>query len=382
MALLTVEARKTYFKFLGLGEYNKTNIKKFQKKYLRAKDVDGVYGTDTDRALRHVYNVKKNTKNFEPEEFKCECGGRYCTGYPSWMKKVELQNLQSIRTHFNKPMTITCGLRCKTYNSKLSGSIPNSKHLSGYAADFYMAGVTDSLANRKSAIKWIKKLPNHNYTYGNGINSKGVKVAASYMGNALHTDTNKPITTVAKSTTTKTTTSTPKWVADANAWAKKIAADNSWHYVVWTSNAKTHECPICHKHPKGAYHGWNCIGFSFAYWHHGGGLKCKCNCGVIDNGFGTRLLTMNSSDALAQLRKKIGLKDIQLIRNGKKNIPRSKMKAGDLCLVYDKNNKYIHIYPYIGNGYMIDSGHWSDTSKQIAKRKASACKVIIRYTGK
>ena len=175
---------------------------------------------------------------------------------------------------------------------------------------------------------------------------------------------------------------TPEWVKKANAWAKKIAADDSWHYVTWSSNAKTHECPICHKHPKGKYHGWNCIGFSFAYWHHGGGLPCNCNCGVIDNGFMTKLLTMNADDALRQLRKKIGLKDLQLIRNGKKTIPQSKMKAGDLCLVYDKNNKCIHIYPYIGNGYMIDCGGWSDTSKQIAKRKASPTKVIIRYTGK
>jgi len=192
MALLTTEQRKARFKYLGFGDYNKENITRFQKKYLRKKDVDGVYGTDTDRALRHVYNVKKYTKNFSPEEFKCECGGKYCTGYPSYMKRVELENLQSIRDHYGKPMTVTCGLRCKTYNNKLRGSINNSKHLTGYATDFYMPGVTDTLANRKKAVAWIKKLPNHNYTYGNGINSNGVKVSAGYMGNALHTDTNKP----------------------------------------------------------------------------------------------------------------------------------------------------------------------------------------------
>jgi len=193
MALLTVEKRKLYFQKLDLGEYNETNIKKFQKKYLRAKDVDGIYGTDTDRLLRHVYNVTKYTKNFSPEEFKCECGGKYCTGYPTWMKKVELENLQAIRTHFGRPMKVTCGMRCRPYNNSLAGSIPNSKHLTGYATDFYMLGVKDTLTNRKAAIKWIKTLPNHNYTYGNGINSNGVKVAASYMGNALHTDTNKPV---------------------------------------------------------------------------------------------------------------------------------------------------------------------------------------------
>lgn len=203
MALLTVDKRKTYFKKLGLGEYNAENIKKLQKKYLRSKDVDGIYGTNTDNLLRHLYNVKTYTKNFSPTEFKCECGGRYCTGYPTYMKKVQLQNLQSIRTHYGKPMVITCGMRCRPYNNSLRGSITNSKHLTGYATDFYMAGVTDTLANRKKSIAWIKKLPNHAYTYGNGINSYGAKLSASYMGNALHTDTNKaPATTKVAATTT------------------------------------------------------------------------------------------------------------------------------------------------------------------------------------
>ena len=192
MALLSLEKRKQYFKDLGL-EYNEATIKALQRKYMwRKSDADGKYGPNTDNMVRTVRNVLKFTKNFDPKEFRCECGGKYCSGYPSWMKKVELENLQSIRDHYGKPMTITCGLRCKGYNKKLRGSIQNSKHLTGYATDFYMKGVTDTLANRKAAIKYIKKLPNHNYTYGNGINSNGVKVSAGYMGNALHTDTNKP----------------------------------------------------------------------------------------------------------------------------------------------------------------------------------------------
>lgn len=173
------------------------------------------------------------------------------------------------------------------------------------------------------------------------------------------------------------------WVDKANAWAKKIAADDSWHYVVWKANdKKTQECPICNKHGKGKYHGWNCIGFSFAYWHHGGGLKCNCSDGVLDNALLTKLLTMNEAAALKKLRNNIGLKDIALIRNNGKVIPQSKMKAGDLCIIYDGNGNALHIYPYIGNGKMIDCGHWSDTAKQIAQRNASPCKVIIRYTGK
>jgi len=192
MALLKEETRKKYFEKLGLGAYNKANIKKFQRTaFKRAKDIDGVYGVDTDRALRHWYNVRFYSKNFKPEEFKCECGGKYCTGYPSYMKRVELANLQAIRDHYKRPMTVTCGLRCAPYNRSLAGSIQNSKHLTGYACDFYMKGVTDTLVNRRNAIRWIKKLPNHGYTYGDGYNSNGVYIRAAYMGNALHTDTNK-----------------------------------------------------------------------------------------------------------------------------------------------------------------------------------------------
>lgn len=194
MALLSVEKRKSYFKYLGLGEYNEANIKKFQKMaFTRKSDIDGEYGINTDRALRHFRNVKKYTKaeHFKPEEFKCTCG--HCTGYPSWMKKVELENIQAIRDHYKKPMTITSGLRCK-YANNTPGSIPNSLHLSGYAVDFNMPGVTESTAQRKAAIKWIKTLPNHHYTYGHGYNSNGAVISATYMGvgkgAALHTDTN------------------------------------------------------------------------------------------------------------------------------------------------------------------------------------------------
>ena len=192
MALLTEEKRKEYFKKLGLGDYNKANILKLQKKYmLRKSDWDGIYGPNTDNLLRHVYNVTTLTKNFKPEEFRCECGGRYCSGYPSYMKANQLRNLQAIRSHWGKPMTVTSGMRCRGWNSSIGGSIVNSKHLCGSATDFYIQGVTDTLAHRKNAINWIKRLPNHTYTYGNGINSVGTGkyVYAPYMGNALHTDT-------------------------------------------------------------------------------------------------------------------------------------------------------------------------------------------------
>ena len=190
MALLSIEERKEFFKTLGLGEYNEENIEKVQKKYmLRKKDVDGKYGNDTDNLLRHLMNCHLYLKkeNFKPEEFRCGCGGKHCCGYPTYMKPMELKNIQSIRSHYGKPMIITCGVRCVSYNRAVGG-IQNSEHLKGLAVDYYIQGVTDTLANRKKSIAWIKTLPNHHYTYGNGINSNGYKVNYPGMGNALHTD--------------------------------------------------------------------------------------------------------------------------------------------------------------------------------------------------
>lgn len=191
MALLTKDERKARFKFLGLGEYNTENIKKFQKMAFPTlpKEWDGVYGSKTDNALRHFYNVRKVTKNFEPTEFKCPCGR--CTGYPTFMKQVELKHLQSIRDHYGKPMKITSGLRCE-YENRRSGGVPNSGHLKGYAADFYMAGVTDSVPSRNKALAWIRKQPHHKFTYGAYmVDSDGCYRSARSMGNAMHTETKK-----------------------------------------------------------------------------------------------------------------------------------------------------------------------------------------------
>lgn len=186
--LLKPTTRRKYFKLLGLGDYNHDNILKMQKKYFsRAKDHDGIYGKDTDALLRHLRNVKVFAPSFDPEEFRCPCGK--CTGYPTRMKTKELKHIQAIRDHYKKPMVITSGLRCNAYNNSLSNSAKDSPHLHGYAVDFYMAGVTDTAEKRQNAIKFIKTLKYHHYTYGDGVkDSNGTYINSPKMGNAIHTD--------------------------------------------------------------------------------------------------------------------------------------------------------------------------------------------------
>lgn len=191
MALLTEKGRNKRLKYLGLGEYNKKNLIKFQKMAFRdPKEHDGIYGTKTDNALRTFYNVKKCAPNFRPEEFRCSCG--HCCGYPNYMKQVELKHIQAVRDHYKKPVTITSALRCSYENSKVGG-VPNSGHMRGYAVDFYVPGVTDTIANRRETLKWLVKQPNHQFSYGAYmVDSEGKYREAGGMGNAMHTETHKP----------------------------------------------------------------------------------------------------------------------------------------------------------------------------------------------
>lgn len=186
-------------------------------------------------------------------------------------------------------------------------------------------------------------------------------------------------------------------IADMNAWARKIAADNRYHYNMWQQNvAQSHKCPICSKldYNKDSDHfGWNCIGFGAAVWHHGGALGNICNCHWISGPHGTGeylLEAKTDADALKLAQKYTGLKDIEVIRD-KNGISKSKWKAGDICLKFS-GSVFEHVFYYPGGTTVIDSTRiytdkkkWTPTviANQIKERsyKNYTAKVIIRYKG-
>lgn len=189
MALLPEEKRKEILEYLGYT-YDHIGIMKFQQDYMYRRDWDGIWGPNTENTALTVYRTKIYCKNFKPAEFRCECGGRYCCGYPAAMQAEELVHIQTIRDHYGRPITITSGLRCKGRNRELNGSVENSGHLTGFALDFYQAGVTDTLKARKASIEYIRNLPNHKFSYGKDMKgTDGIYRSASYMGNAMHTET-------------------------------------------------------------------------------------------------------------------------------------------------------------------------------------------------
>ncbi len=242
----------------------------------------------------------------------------------------------------------------------------------GYDPVAVQTRVNELLSPKKS----IEELANEviNGEWGSGDDRKKRLTDAGYDYDAVQKKVNEIIA------------SKTSWIDKANAWAKKIANDNSYHYVKWTSkDTKTHQCPICNNFPNGKYHGWNCIGFTYAIWHHGGGLKCKCNDGVISNGTAEKMLKMSEKDALAEARKRIGLNDLKVIIN-KNGIPKSQWKAGDICMHFN-GSEYVHNYYYMGDGKIAESTGLSgkvpnDNQIRIKKYDSKKAKIIIRYIGK
>lgn len=184
MAMLKIEKRKEYMEHLGFT-YDKAGIKKLQKKFFKRKsDIDGIYGKNTDILLYNAYWFSVICTHFKLEEFICPM---YCTGYPCRVNKKLLYAMEKIRKHCKVSVIVTCGARCGKYNNSLTGSVQNSAHLYFKAADHYAKGHTDTTANRKKYIKWLKKnIDGFKYAYGNGYSSYGTKVYAPNMGNAVH----------------------------------------------------------------------------------------------------------------------------------------------------------------------------------------------------
>ena len=115
-------------------------------------DVDGIAGEKTQMALRHA--VCYGMPDYEPdswddityfvrEEFRCQCGGEYCNGFPAEPSIKLAGILDQIREHFEEPVIVTSGVRCEQHNAEVGG-VSNSQHLYGTAADIVVMNVDPS----------------------------------------------------------------------------------------------------------------------------------------------------------------------------------------------------------------------------------------------
>lgn len=89
--------------------------------------------------------------HFSRAEFACKCGCGFGTR-PGDVKPALVDLLEVIRAHFNAPISVVSGCRCKKHNHRVGGA-PLSQHCLGIAADIKVQGVppkavADFLAER------------------------------------------------------------------------------------------------------------------------------------------------------------------------------------------------------------------------------------------
>lgn len=146
------------------GQLSKTACKAFQGDF-GGLVVDGICGTETEKALRHAvsYGMTKRDfwdtiKYFTRDEFKCKCG-KHCNGFPVEPKEKLVKLLDGVRDHFNAPIYPSSGVRCQAHNANVGG-VSNSRHLYGKAVDFCVSGIPSSLV-----LAYVQKLTGVRYSY-------------------------------------------------------------------------------------------------------------------------------------------------------------------------------------------------------------------------
>lgn len=172
---MTIKQKQCLLLYLGYytgavdgiwGNNSRGATEAFQRNY--GLTVDGIPGAATQKMLigaiagtavkvdRPISSTPQKAgafwdgiKYFKREEFRCPCGK--CGGFPVEPKEALVKQLVSIREHFNAPITIVplppanahsggSGVRCQEYNDSLLGSVKNSRHVQGKAADIIVSG--------------------------------------------------------------------------------------------------------------------------------------------------------------------------------------------------------------------------------------------------
>lgn len=77
---------------------------------------------------------------FTREEFRCQCKGKYCNGFPVEPQEEMVRTVNEIRRRLGVPVSIVTaggsGVRCPVHNTNVGG-VANSLHLTGNAADLH-----------------------------------------------------------------------------------------------------------------------------------------------------------------------------------------------------------------------------------------------------
>lgn len=98
-------------------------------------------------------------KYFKREEFRCNCGGKFCDGFPAEPEERLVRMADKVREHFGVAVIVSSGLRCETHNRNVGGAV-GSRHKRGKAMDCRLNGISSSMA-----LPYIQSQPECRYAY-------------------------------------------------------------------------------------------------------------------------------------------------------------------------------------------------------------------------
>lgn len=139
---------------------------------------DGDPGQETQAALlaavaagrmytpAKVENAKTGTfwddiQYFQRAEFRCQCGGKYCNGFPAEPVEETVRLADEIRRRAGVPLKVSSGVRCKQHNADVGG-VSNSLHLTGQAIDLAPIDGNISVARLQEIAEQVQaeRMPN------------------------------------------------------------------------------------------------------------------------------------------------------------------------------------------------------------------------------
>lgn len=100
---------------------------------------------------------------FRRAEFRCQCGGKYCNGFPAEPVEETVRLADEIRRRAGVPLNVTSGVRCKQHNADPNvGGVWNSLHLTGQAIDLAPIGGNISVARLQEIAEQVQaeRMPN------------------------------------------------------------------------------------------------------------------------------------------------------------------------------------------------------------------------------
>ena len=369
----------------------------------RAAHHNGCYFCGTQRSNKNGIKMKKYTYccnpfvhamfaygGGDPTALRiCKKGSSWDFGVGNGYDKLAKSGKLFKKIHNPSPSKLLPGdVGCSSYHAKLYVGKWNGKH--------HICEASGGDDNKQGSKKW------NNSIHVETMSGCGGYRWYRYVGNGgkmMHRLSSSGASGVSDvSDGYEVVVSKKDMIKNMKEWAKKIANDQRYIYKRWDNGVeKTHKCPVCNTKlmeeaygsvPKGK-DGWNCIGFAWAVWRHGGGLKTTCNCAVFDNGTANKLLKAKTDAAATKIiQQKCGIKDVQVIRNNGKAIPKSKAEAGDIALMYN-GSTYQHTYFIMSDKYIAESNSTGGVGSRnniradvsFSGEYVSKMKVLIRYTG-